>query len=88
LSGAYVQSHKDEILHLVRHHETMEKQEHPLHRIMKITEERPDVFVIHTTDIHLPRRIGEALHRACKGKLERRYDEETYFIRVNWRRED
>jgi hypothetical protein len=43
--------------------------------------------VITTTDIHLPRRIGEALHRAYEGDLDFHYEEEAYSIRVTWRRE-
>ena len=85
LSGEFVQEHKAEILNLARHHETLEKELHPLNRIMKIVG-RKDRIVLSTTDIHLPRRIGEALRRAYKGELEIRYEEETYFIRVNWRR--
>ena len=50
-------------------------------------EEKPDSIVIKTTDIHLPRAIGEALHHAYKGSLDLRYTEESYFIEVKWSRE-
>ena len=40
-----------------------------------------------TTDIHLPRRIGEALHHAHRGELDFHYDKEAYAIRVSWRRD-
>ena len=33
-------------------------------------EEKPGSIVIKTTDIHLPRAIGEALHHAYKGSLD------------------
>jgi len=36
----------------------------------------------------LPRRIGEALSSAWKGVLDMHYDEEGYFIRLTWRRDD
>lgn len=42
------------------------------------------MLVIKTTDIHLPRRIGEAMHRAFHGELHVHYDEENYFVRVEW----
>jgi hypothetical protein len=87
LSGAFVRQHKAEMISLVRHHETKAKAEHPLERIMNIVE-HPDSVVITTTDIHLPRRIGEAVHHAYKGELEKKYDEEGYFVRVNWKREE
>lgn len=74
LSGSFVQSHKAEILNLACNQEREENTEHPLHRIMKI-EEQPGTLVISTTDIRLPKRIGEALRRAFKGWLETHYDE-------------
>lgn len=86
LRGAFVFQHKDEILHLARNTEMAEKGEHPLHRIMTV-EERPDEIEITTTDIHLPRRIGEALFRAFEGDLNFHYDEESYLIRVRWTRQ-
>jgi len=86
LKGSFASAYKEELLHLARHREEREKAEHPMHRIMKIEEHR-DEMVISTTDIHLPHRIGEALHHAYKGQLEMHYDEEGYFARVNWTRE-
>ncbi len=86
LSGAFLRAHRDEILGVVRNQEKLEKGEHPLHRIMGI-EDDGEATVIKTTDIHLPRRIGEALHSAYQGELDFHYEEETYFLRVAWRRE-
>jgi hypothetical protein len=86
LSGAFVAGHRNDLLSLVRNNESLEKQEHPLNRIMRI-EERADTIVITTTDIHLPHRIAEALRDAYKGELAIRYDREGYFARVEWRRE-
>jgi len=86
LKGDFVRQHRVEILNLARHHEILEKELHPLHRIIDIKERTRDV-VINTTDIHLPRRIGEALRREHKGELEVHYEIENYFVRVNWRRE-
>jgi len=86
LTGGFVKDHKDEILHLARNQEELEKGEHPLHRIMDI-EEKPGQIVVTTTDIHLPRRIGEAVHKAYQGDLDFRYEEEAYFLRVTWTRE-
>lgn len=87
LSGAFLDGHGEEILNLVRNTEELEKSEHPLHRIMNI--ERSDgQIVINTTDIHLPRRIGQAVQQAYRGDFDFAYDEEGYFIRVNWKRDD
>lgn len=87
LTGAFVGSHKAEILQLARNQEEQEKQEHPMNRIASVVE-RPDRIEIATTDIHSPRRIGEALRRAYHGALAIHYERERYFVRVEWRRED
>ncbi len=81
LSGTSLESHKAEILNLVRHKEEAEKADHPLNRIIGI-EEQDGAVVITTTDIHLPRRIGEALKRAFHGRLELHYEEDGYFLRA------
>ena len=86
VAGAFVRRHRAEIERLVRNQEALEKRERPLHRIMTL-EGGGDELRITTTDIHLPRRIGEALRRAYEGELDYRYDKESYFIRVRWRRD-
>jgi hypothetical protein len=86
IGGSFLAAHKQEILHLARHQEEQEKAEHPLNRIIDI-EERDGNLVVRTTDIHLPRRIGEALRHAYHGELDYHYQEETYFIRVGWSRD-
>jgi hypothetical protein len=87
LSGPFVGEHKAEMIRLARHQEEAERQEHPLNRIIDI-EETPDRIVINTTDIHLPRRIAEAQKRAWHGKTEFHYDEDGYFLRASWHREE
>ena len=86
LRGAFVKAHHDEISNLVRNTEELERGEHPMNRIMAI-EEDGDSLVVLTTDLHLPRRIGEALQHAWDGDLDMHYDDEGYFVRVNWRRD-
>jgi len=86
LSGAFVTAHKEDMLQLARHQEEQEKAEHPMHRIMKIEEGRNSI-VISTTDLHLPKRIGDAVHHAYKGELQSHYDESGYLLRMKWNRE-
>lgn len=86
LSGAFLAQHKAEILNLARNLERAERGEHPLNRIMAIAS-REGETVITTTDIHLPRRIGEALSDAWGGELDMHYDEEGYYIRLAWHRD-
>jgi NMD protein affecting ribosome stability and mRNA decay len=84
LHGPFARTHKAEVTGLVRNVEGAEQQEHPLNRIMSI-EESGDGLVINTTDIHLPRRLGEALRSAYHGTLDMDFDEDQYFVRIDWR---
>ncbi|AWJ87983.1 ATPase (plasmid) [Azospirillum sp. TSH58] len=86
LSGGFLGSHRDEILAAVHHQERLEKDEHPLHRIIDV-EDRDGNVVVTTTDVHLPRRIGEALHHAYAGDLDFHYDKDAYYVRVAWKRD-
>lgn len=85
LKGDFLETHMEEISRMARHEEKNENSEHPLHRIMKISES-DEGLIITTTDIHLPRRIGEALNHSYQGELALDYDDEGYFIRVSWSR--
>jgi NMD protein affecting ribosome stability and mRNA decay len=87
LTGRYLASHKDEIVKLARHHETRENAEHPLNRIMSIDENKAGVRIT-TTDIHLPHRIAHALTKAFHGTADFHYDEQGYFSRATWHRDD
>ena len=86
LRGDFVREHKDEMIQLARHQEESEKKEHALNRIINIEEDDHGV-VINTTDIHLPRRIGEAIKRAFHGEIEDHFEKDGYFVRVEWTRE-
>ena len=66
--------------------EEAEKNEHPLNRIISVEDDAQGV-VINTTDIHLPRRIGEAVKRAFHGEIEDHFEKDGYFVRVDWTRE-
>lgn len=73
---------------LVRHQEELEKAEHPLNRIIAFEEANDETLTITTTDIHLPRRIGEAVDGTYHGRLALNYDEGRYFVRVEWSKPD
>jgi hypothetical protein len=85
LRGDFPREHKEEMIHLARHQEATEKKEHPFNRIINI-EKSVEGIVITTTDIHLPRRIGEAIQRAFHGQIDDIFDKGGYFVRVNWTR--
>jgi len=84
IGGAFARGHREEIVGLVRHVEEREKAEHPLQRILKL-EERGEELLVSTTDPHLARGIGDALHHAYHGELDYRYpDDEGDLLRVSW----
>lgn len=85
LSGEFFNAHRAELLKLARNAAERERTEHPLNRVMHITE-GPSEVVIATCDIHSPRRIGEALERAYHGDLDIAFGQDEYSVRVNWRR--
>ena len=85
LAGEYFTKHEQEILQLIRHREAQEKAGHPLQRIMAIEKTKHDTLVT-TTDIHLARGIGEALHHAYQGELEFHYNSDQNLMRVSWSR--
>jgi hypothetical protein len=85
LEGPYAKAHEAELVRLARHEAEAERAEHPMHRIIDV-QLQPAAIDITTTDIHLPRRIGEALRRAHDGDLTIAYSEDAYEVRVDWRR--
>ncbi len=84
LEGEYLKLHRNELLQIIGHIGERAQQEHPLERIMGIEEENGGMLVT-TTDIHLARGIGEALHHAHHGELEFHYNDEENLLRVNWK---
>lgn len=85
MGGPFYATHQEEILNLVRNIEQQEKEEHPLERIMSITDDREGTLIL-TTGIHLARRLGEALSRAYQGEFSMQYADGEQRIRVQWRR--
>jgi NMD protein affecting ribosome stability and mRNA decay len=85
IRGEFFAEHRDEILTVVKTKEQKQKAEHPLQRIMAIEDTREGVEVT-TTDSHLARGIGEALHDAYKGDLKLRYSRDENLLRATWKR--
>lgn len=85
IGGPFFGAHRDELLSLVHHHEAKAKAEHPLVRIMTVADDGDGVLVT-TTDIHLARDLGDALHHAYQGELEFHYRPDDYLLRVHWTR--
>ena len=85
VAGEFFAKHEQEMMQLIKHHEAQEKAQHPLQRIMDIEKTKQGALVT-TTDIHLARGIGEALHHAYQGELEFHFNEDQNLLRVGWRR--
>jgi NMD protein affecting ribosome stability and mRNA decay len=85
IKGEFLADHRDEIIALISSKEEREKSEHPLQRIMAIENVREGLQVT-TTDSHLARGIGQALHDAYKGDLKLRYSRDEDLLRAVWKR--
>lgn len=86
LSGDFVQAHREDLLNLIRNTEAKEKQEHPLERLLAISEEA-DRVLISTTGTHLANRIGHALESAYDGCVTYSYTSNETHLDVTWRRD-
>lgn len=88
LGGSYLERHQQELLQIVKKQEALARENRPLQRIMWIKPNGDAGLEVATTNLHLARRIGEALHHAHKGQLEIKYSDGDRFARVYWSRED
>lgn len=86
LSGTFLAGHREEIEHLIENHVQRQGAEHPLKRIMA-REDTADGLLITTTDAHLARSLGEAIHHAYQGALDYHYVEDDPTLRVHWQRD-
>lgn len=85
VEGDYWLVHEQDVMNLIRNIEAREKRTHPLKRIMGM-ESAGGCLRVETTDLHLARSIGEALHAANCGDLHYQYPLESSFLEVRWRR--
>ena len=85
LSGSFHLEHRAEILGLIRHVESREAKQHPLKRIMEVSEMGHDLEVT-TCEAGLARSLGDAIHHAYQGELDYRYPEGGGVLRVHWSR--
>lgn len=85
LESDFVKQHRDELIKLARTTEQRERDQHPLQRIMEIKDDGNRIDIT-TTDIHVARRIGEAIQSAYEGELDINYGPEDYVVRIGWSR--
>jgi len=85
LDGPFFNAHSEEIRHIIQNHAEHERTEHPLKRIIAI-ENQEGAMLVTTTDTHLARGIGEALHHAYQGDLKVDHVPGESTVRVHWSR--
>jgi hypothetical protein len=85
LSGSFFNEHREEIMQLVHHQEERAKAEHPMERIIEVRTEGEET-IVQTTDVHLAKRLGDAVHHAYQGELDTKYAPDEYLVRVLWSR--
>lgn len=84
IEGSSVRGEREALLKLIRHRADHAKAEHPMQRIMAIEDEGQGLLIT-TTDVHLARALGDALHHAHHGELRIRYSDGETLVRVYWR---
>jgi hypothetical protein len=86
LSGKHFKMCRQNILNLLKNIAEQALGKDPTKRIMwqRSTETGLEIA---TTDGHLARRLGEAIHRSQKGTLDLKYGDEDRLVRVYWCRE-
>jgi len=86
LSGEFLAKHEEEIINLINHESKRAMEINPLERLIDI--ERSDTkIIILTTNEKLAQRIGRALYKAYRGKVEYKWSEDNKLARVNWHRD-
>ena len=84
LKGKFDPELRTQLLNLVKAREAHAASEHPLQRIMAV-DDVPGGIRVTTTDGHLARGIGRALHEAFQGSLEINYSRDEHLVRAIWR---
>ena len=85
VEGDFFPKHRVELVHLVETRASHATAEHPLRRLIG-AEDTPEGVMFTTTDIHLAREIGDALHAAYGGEVSFHCADEQDLLRVHWKR--
>jgi hypothetical protein len=85
IEGDFAREHREEMLAMLNHRAERAKAEHPLQRIMGITDTATGLELT-TTDIHLAHELAQALHHAYHGDLKLHYSDKQVLLRAHWQR--
>lgn len=83
LDAAFL-AHRDEIERMARNEEEVEREEHPLERLIELRE-APEGLVVTTTGVHLARRIANKLERRFHRQARFHYSDGDGSLRVDWK---
>jgi hypothetical protein len=86
-AGGFLQTHRDEILSIVRNEERRARETNPLERIMEIRNGDESVEIL-TTDEKLAQRIGREIRKAYQGAVSYKWSEDANLVRVSWSRDN
>jgi NMD protein affecting ribosome stability and mRNA decay len=86
LHGGFLQTHRGEILAIVRNEERRARETNPLERIMNLRDGFESVEIL-TTDEKLAQRIGREIRKAYQGSVSYKWSEDANFVRVDWSRD-
>ncbi|HVE55975.1 MAG TPA: BCAM0308 family protein [Pyrinomonadaceae bacterium] len=87
LSGTFLQTHREEIEHLLKNEEARAREDNPLSRIMNWREQENGGVTIETTNEHLAQRFGHVLEKAYDGQVKYDFSHENKVARVSWHRD-
>ncbi|MGE0041675.1 MAG: BCAM0308 family protein [Vicinamibacterales bacterium] len=85
LEGAFAMAHADELVALLRNEAAEALADNPTARVIE-WERGPRRLRLTTTTVHLAKRLGRAVARACQGEIRYDFSHENQVARVNWRR--
>jgi NMD protein affecting ribosome stability and mRNA decay len=86
LSGDFFRERRPEIITLIKNEADRVSSRSVLDRVIKMAEEGQNKLVVETSTEKLAQRLGRAVYRAYKGKLDFRWAAMNRFVRVNWSR--
>lgn len=86
LSGAFLEQHAGEIMHLITNESDRARKLNPLNRVMHVAPDGQGEVHVHTTTEKLAQQIGKALHKAYSGEVNYQFVQDAKLARVTWRR--
>lgn len=87
VSGAFLATHHDDIVHLLFNEAERAADNNPLSRILVLEEADKDWLMVSTTNEHLAQRLGHALNKAYQGEVHYGFSHENKLARVSWHRD-